>query len=180
MRVPMLFAIGFIFTFINGGLTGLFLGNVTVDVPLSGTYFVVAHFHMVMGVSPILVIFGALYHWYPKITGRMYNEALGNIHFWFTFVGSYCIYFPMHYLGFLGVPRRYYELGETLNIPASAATLNQIITVAALFVIFSQAVFFYNFITSYFWERKPVPTLGGRRRSNGKHQTTGEAWKLGI
>jgi cytochrome c oxidase subunit 1 len=161
MRVPMLFAIGFIFTFINGGLTGLFLGNVTVDVPLSGTYFVVAHFHMVMGVSPILVIFGALYHWYPKITGRMYNEALGNIHFWFTFVGSYCIYFPMHYLGFLGVPRRYYELGETLNIPASAATLNQIITVAALFVIFSQAVFFYNFITSYFWGEKAGPNPWG-------------------
>ena len=75
LTVPMLFAIGFIFTFINGGLTGLFLGNVTVDVPLSDTYFVVAHFHMVMGVSPILVVFGAIYHWYPKITGRMCNET---------------------------------------------------------------------------------------------------------
>ena len=73
----MLFAIGFVFTFINGGLTGLFLGNVTVDVPLSDTYFVVAHFHMVMGVSPILVVFGAIYHWYPKITGRMLNDTLG-------------------------------------------------------------------------------------------------------
>ena len=82
LTVPMLFAIGFIFTFINGGLTGLFLGNVTVDVPLSGTYFVVAHFHMVMGVSPILVVFGAIYHWYPKITGRMLDETLGKIHFW--------------------------------------------------------------------------------------------------
>ena len=74
LSVPMLFAIGFIFTFIHGGLTGLFLGNVTVDLPLSDTYFVVAHFHMVMGVSPILVVFGAIYHWYPKITGRMFNE----------------------------------------------------------------------------------------------------------
>ena len=82
LTVPMLFAIGFIFTFINGGLTGLFLGNVTVDVPLSGTYFVVAHFHMVMGVSPILVVFGAIYHWYPKITGRMLDDTLGKIHFW--------------------------------------------------------------------------------------------------
>ena len=82
LTVPMLFAIGFIFTFINGGLTGLFLGNVTVDVPLSGTYFVVAHFHMVMGVSPILVVFGAIYHWYPKITGRMLDDRLGRIHFW--------------------------------------------------------------------------------------------------
>src|ERR1700756_4095626 len=110
LTVPMLFAIAFIFTFINGGLTGLFLGNVSVDVPLSGTYFVVAHFHMVMGVSPILVVFGALYHWYPKITGRMLNETLGRIHFWVTFLGAYAIFLPMHYLGILGVPRRYYEL----------------------------------------------------------------------
>src|SRR6184192_3741423 len=97
LTVPMLFAIGFIFTFINGGLTGLFLGNVTVDVPLSATYFVVAHFHMVMGVSPILVVFGAIYHWYPKITGRMLNDTLGRIHFWLTFLGTYAIYLPMHY-----------------------------------------------------------------------------------
>ena len=79
LTVPMLFALGFIVTFVNGGLTGLFLGNVVVDVPLSDTMFVVAHFHMVMGVAPILVIFGAIYHWYPKITGRMLNETLGQV-----------------------------------------------------------------------------------------------------
>src|SRR5436853_6684792 len=101
LTVPMMFAIAFTFTFITGGLTGLFLGNVSVDVPLSGTYFVVAHFHMVMGVSPILVIFGAIYHWYPKITGRMWNETLGQIHFWFTFIGTYAIYFTMHYRALL-------------------------------------------------------------------------------
>jgi cytochrome c oxidase subunit 1 len=151
LTVPMLFAIAFIFTFINGGLTGLFLGNVIVDVPLSGTYFVVAHFHMVMGVSPILVIFGAIYHWYPKITGRMWNETLGKIHFWFTFIGTYAIYFPMHYLGFLGMPRRYYEYGHTAFIPDSAHTLNAFITVAALIVGASQLIFFYNMITSYFY-----------------------------
>src|SRR6201981_410260 len=117
--VPMLFAIAFVFTFINGGLTGLFLGNVSVDVPLSGTYFVVAHFHMVMGVSPILVVFGAIYHWYPKITGRMLNDTLGRIHFWLTFLGTYAIYLPMHYLGILGVPRRYYAFGGTHFIPPS-------------------------------------------------------------
>ena len=115
LTVPMLFAIGFIFTFINGGLTGLFLGNVTVDVPLSGTYFVVAHFHMVMGVSPILVVFGAIYHWYPKITGRMLDERLGKIHFWCTFLGTYAIYLPMHYLGILGVPRRYYAYSDAIE-----------------------------------------------------------------
>ena len=120
LTTPMLFAIGFIFTFINGGLTGLFLGNVTVDVPLSGTYFVVAHFHMVMGVSPILVVFGAIYHWYPKITGRMLDETLGKIHFWATFLGTYAIYLPMHYLGILGVPRRYYAYSDAIQfIPPS-------------------------------------------------------------
>ena len=152
--VPMLFAIAFIFTFINGGLTGLFLGNVSVDVPLSGTYFVVAHFHMVMGVSPILVVFGAIYHWYPKITGRMWNEKLGKLHFWFTFIGTYLIYFPMHYLGFLGMPRRYYEYGQTAFIPDSAHTLNAFITVVALVVGVSQLIFFYNMIWSYFYGPK--------------------------
>jgi cytochrome c oxidase subunit 1 len=152
--VPMLFAIAFIFTFINGGLTGLFLGNVSVDVPLSGTYFVVAHFHMVMGVSPILVIFGAIYHWYPKITGRMWNDRLGKIHFWFTFIGTYAIYFPMHYLGILGMPRRYYEYGPTAFIPDSAHYLNMFITTAALIVGASQLVFFYNMIWSYFYGPK--------------------------
>ena len=152
--VPMLFAIAFIFTFINGGLTGLFLGNVSVDVPLSGTYFVVAHFHMVMGVSPILVIFGAIYHWYPKITGRMWNDRLGKIHFWFTFIGTYLIYFPMHYLGLLGMPRRYYEYGHTAFIPDSAHLLNAFITVIALGVGASQLIFFYNMISSYFYGSK--------------------------
>ena len=152
--VPMLFAIGFIFTFINGGLTGLFLGNVSVDVPLSGTYFVVAHFHMVMGVSPILVVFGALYHWYPKITGRMWNVTLGKLHFWITFIGTYLIYFPMHYLGFLGMPRRYYEYDQIAFIPESAHMLNAFITVVALVVGVAQLIFFYNMIWSYFYGPK--------------------------
>ena len=112
LTIPMLFALAFIVTFVNGGLTGLFLGNVVVDVPLSDTMFVVAHFHMVMGVAPILVIFGAIYHWYPKVTGRMLNETLGKLHFWVTFLGAYAIFFPMHYLGLMGIPRRYHEIGE--------------------------------------------------------------------
>ena len=128
LTIPMLFALAFIVTFVNGGLTGLFLGNVVVDVPLSDTMFVVAHFHMVMGVAPILVIFGAIYHWYPKITGRMLNEAMGQFHFWVTFLGAYLIFFPMHYVGLMGVPRRYTELGETAFMPNSAHTLNAFIT----------------------------------------------------
>ena len=150
LTVPMLFALGFLVTFVNGGITGLFLGNVIVDVPLSATMFVVAHFHMVMGIAPILVVFGGIYHWFPKITGRMMNERLGQLHFWVTFLGAYMIYFPMHYLGFIGVPRRYYELGETAFVPASAASLNVFITVAALVVGATQIVFFFNLIWSLF------------------------------
>ncbi len=148
MTVPMLFAMGFIFTFIHGGLTGIFLGNVTVDLPLSDTYFVVAHFHMVMGVSPIMVLFASLYHWFPKLSGKMFNVTLGKIHFWATFLGTYAIYLPMHYLGFLGVPRRYYAIGETSFIPDSAMALNANITQAALFVGVMQLVFIFNIIWS--------------------------------
>jgi len=148
MTVPMLFAMGFIFTFIHGGLTGIFLGNVTVDLPLSDTFFVVAHFHMVMGVSPIMVLFASLYHWFPKLSGKMFNVTLGKIHFWATFLGTYAIYLPMHYLGFLGVPRRYYALGETSFIPDSAMALNANITQAAIFVGVMQLVFIFNIIWS--------------------------------
>ena len=144
LTVPMLFSIGFIFTFTHGGLTGLFLGNVVIDLPLSDTYFVVAHFHMVMGVSPIMVLFAAIYHWYPLITGKMFDEKLGKIHFWFTFLGTYAIYLPMHYLGFLGVPRRYFAMGSTDFIPESAQSLNASITVSALIVGLSQLIFIYN------------------------------------
>ena len=156
LTLPMLFALAFIVTFINGGLTGLFLGNVVVDVPLSDTMFVVAHFHMVMGVAPIMVIFGAIHHWYPKVTGRMLNEAMGHVHFWVTFLGAYAIFFPMHYLGLMGVPRRYYELGETAFIPDSAHTLNMFITVAALVVGAAQLLFLFNLEWSLRWGKKAV------------------------
>ena len=146
--IPMLFALAFIVTFVNGGITGLFLGNVVVDVPLSDTMFVVAHFHMVMGIAPLMVIFGAIYHWYPLMTGRMLNEAMGQFHFWVTFIGAYAIFLPIHYLGFLGVPRRYFEMGDTSFIPESAQTLNAFVTVIALIVGFSQLVFLYNLFTS--------------------------------
>jgi cytochrome c oxidase subunit 1 len=148
LRAPMLFAIGFIFTFTHGGLSGLFLGNVTIDLPLSDTYFVVAHFHMVMGVSPVLVVFGAIYHWYPKITGRMYNETLAKWHFWLTFLGTYSLYLPMHYIGFLGVPRRYFAMGDTAFIPESAQALNASMTISALAIAVTQILFIYNIIVS--------------------------------
>ncbi|WP_342238045.1 cytochrome c oxidase subunit I [Inquilinus sp. OTU3971] len=151
---PMLFALAFIVTFVNGGLTGLFLGNVVVDVPLSDTMFVVAHFHMVMGVAPIFVVFGAIYHWYPKITGRMLDDTMAKIHFWVSFVGAYAIFFPMHYLGLIGVPRRYFELGETAFVPPSAHDLNIFITAAALTVGAAQLLFLFNLIWSLRYGRE--------------------------
>ncbi|MET0961287.1 MAG: cytochrome c oxidase subunit I [Noviherbaspirillum sp.] len=150
LSVPMLFALAFISTFLIGGLTGLFLGNVSVDIPLSNTYFVVAHFHMVMGVAPILTVFGGIYHWYPKVTGRMLNDTLGKLHFWVTFLGTYAIFFPMHYLGILGMPRRYYDFSQYEFIPPSAQTLNAFITVVALIVGVTQLVFVWNLIWSAF------------------------------
>src|SRR5256884_3942745 len=150
LTVPMLFALAFIVTFVNGGLTGLFLGHVVVDVPLSDTMFVVAHFHIVMGVAPILGVLGAIYHWYPKVTGRVLDDELGKFHFWVTFLGAYAIYFPMHYIGLLGVPRRYFEMGDMAFVPQSATTLNIFITMAALIVGFAQMVFLFNMIWSLF------------------------------
>ncbi|PBC04022.1 cytochrome c oxidase subunit I [Mesorhizobium sp. WSM3860] len=148
LSIPMLFALAFIVTFVNGGLTGLFLGNVVVDVPLSDTMFVVAHFHMVMGVAPILVIFGAIYHWYPKVTGRMLDETLGQFHFWVTFLGAYLIFFPMHYIGLIGVPRRYAELTDMTIMTESAHHLNSFISIIAFLVGFAQMVFLFNLIWS--------------------------------
>jgi cytochrome c oxidase subunit 1 len=157
LTVPMLFALAFICTFLLGGLTGLFLGNVSVDIPLSGTYFVVAHFHMVMGVAPLLVVFGGIYHWYPKIIGRMLDDRLGKLHFWVTFLGTYAVFFPMHYLGVLGMPRRYYNFDNYQFIPPSAHALNQFITVVALVVGVVQLVFVYNLLWSAFRGMKALP-----------------------
>jgi cytochrome c oxidase subunit 1 len=157
LTLPMLFALAFIVTFLNGGLTGLFLGNVVVDVPLSDTMFVVAHFHMVMGVAPILVIFGAIYHWYPKITGRMLDEVMGQFHFWVTFVGAYAIFFPMHYVGLVGVPRRYVELGDPAFITTPVHGLNAFISIPALIVGFAQIVFLFNIV----WSLRHGRSAGG-------------------
>jgi cytochrome c oxidase subunit 1 len=157
LTVPMLFACGFIFTFVHGGLTGIFLGNVTVDLPLSDTYFVIAHFHMVMGVSPVLVLYAAIYHWFPKASGKMFNVTLGKIHFWATFFGTYAIYLPMHYLGLMGVPRRYYAMGTTDFVPDSAQALNANITLAAIWVAAFQVVFIVNIVWSLWKGKKSDP-----------------------
>jgi cytochrome c oxidase subunit 1 len=157
LTVPMLFAIGFLLFFINGGMTGLFLGNSTVSMPLSDTLFVVAHFHMVMAVAPVMVVCGAIYHWYPKVTGRMLDDTLGKIHFWLTFVGSYAVFLPMHYLGIMGVPRRYFEITGTSFLPESAQSVNASITIAALIVGLAQFLFLFNLVWSLYRGRPSGP-----------------------
>jgi cytochrome c oxidase subunit 1 len=151
----MLFAIGFVSTFVTGGLTGLFLGNPPIDIPLHDTYFVVAHFHMVMGTSALFALYAAVYHWFPKMFGRMMNEKLGKLHFWLTFIGTYAVFFPMHYLGFMGVPRRYYAFDQFQFFPQIAVNnINVFISVAAFIVGFAQLLFVINFIWSAFKGQK--------------------------
>jgi cytochrome c oxidase subunit 1 len=154
LNVPMLFGIGWISTFIIGGLTGLPLGNVVADVPLHDTYFVVGHFHLVMGVAALMAIFGGIYHWFPKVTGRMLNETLGKLHFWVTFVGAYAIFFPMFLMGILGVPRRYFDFNVLQYLPPQTHALNIAITVAALAVGAAQLIFLGNLIWSALWGKR--------------------------
>lgn len=149
----MLFALGLVSLFISGGLTGLFLGNATLDIQLHDTYFVVAHFHLVMGSSAIFGMMAGIYHWFPKMFGKRMNKALGYFHFWITFISAYVVFMPMHFMGLSGVPRRYYEftLVPEMDIWINA---NIIITIAAIIGGFAQLLFLYNFFSSIFYGKK--------------------------
>lgn len=153
---PMLFAIGFVSMFISGGLTGIFLGNSTIDIQMHDTYFVVAHFHIVMGIAAFFGMFAGIYHWFPKMYSRFMNDTLGKIHFWGTLIGAYAIFWPMHYLGIAGVPRRYYSF-DTFDTFRHFGTMNQFITVAAIVVFALQILFVVNFFYSI-WKGKKVTT----------------------
>ena len=149
----MLFSIGLVSYFISGGLTGLILGNAALDIQLHDTYFVVAHFHLVMGTASFFGMVAGVYHWFPKMFGRMLDEKLGYVHFWITFVGAYLVFFPMHYIGIAGFPRRYYTWTgfEAFN---TFTDLNAFISVAALITFAAQFIFVFNFIYSIFKGRK--------------------------
>jgi len=149
----MLFAIGFVSLFISGGLTGLFLGNSTIDIHLHDTKFVVAHFHIVMGVASMFGMHAGIYHWFPKMFGRYLNHTLGYIHFWITMIGAYLIFWPMHYEGLAGVPRRYLDLREW-HAFNKFDDLNKMITVVSIIVFAAQLMFVFNFFYSIFKGRK--------------------------
>ncbi|MFM6975670.1 MAG: cbb3-type cytochrome c oxidase subunit I [Sphingobacteriaceae bacterium] len=149
----MLFAIGLVSFFISGGLTGIFLGNAALDINLHDTYFVVAHFHLVMGSAAIFGMLSGVYHWFPKMFGRMMDEKLGYLHFWLTFIGAYLVFFPMHFMGLDGVPRRYYAFTE-FEFMKEWLTVNTFISWAAIISALAQFAFLYNFIHSIFWGKK--------------------------
>ena len=146
---PMLFAIGFVSLFVSGGLSGPFLAQPTLDIPLHDTYFVVGHFHLIMGVAAIFGIFAATYYWFPKMFGRMMNEGLGKAHFWLTFIGTYAIFMPMHYLGMAGHPRRYSQLTEVAYLHP-LIPLQTFMTYAAFITIGAQFIFVINLFWSMF------------------------------
>jgi cytochrome c oxidase subunit 1 len=149
----MLFSIGLVSFFVSGGVTGIILGNSALDIQLHDTYFVVAHFHLVMGSAAFFGMVAGVYHWFPKMFGRMLNPTLGYIHFWVTFIGVYLVFFPQHYLGIAGFPRRYYAY-TGFDFTNKYQDLAQLSTVAAIIVFAANIIFLYNFFYSIFWGKK--------------------------
>ncbi|HUD66469.1 MAG TPA: cbb3-type cytochrome c oxidase subunit I [Candidatus Sulfotelmatobacter sp.] len=148
-HTPMLYAIGFVSLFVSGGLSGPFLAQPVLDIQLHDTYFVVGHFHLIMGVAAIFGIFAATYYWFPKMFGRMMNETWGRIHFFITLAGTYAIFMPMHYLGMAGQTRRYSQFTE-VAYQAKLIPLQTFITVAAIITISAQFIFVINLFWSMF------------------------------
>ena len=156
----MLFAIGLVSTFITGGVTGIILADSALDIALHDTYFVVAHFHIVMGMSAVFGMFGGVYHWFPKMFGRMMNMRLGYAHFWITLIGAYGVFFPMHFVGLAGAPRRYYDYSVYTETDSPTADmmmdLNVIITIFAIVAALGQLIFLFNFFYSIYRGPKAV------------------------
>ena len=151
-HTPGLFAIGFISVFVTGGLSGFFLAQPSLDIYLHATYFVVGHFHMVMGVAAIFGMFAGTYFWFPKMFGRMMNETMGKIHFWVTFIGVYCIFMPMHYIGLAGNVRRYSAFVDDYLIPL--IPVHKFITIAAFVTGAAQLLFLFNLFWSMYRGKK--------------------------
>jgi cytochrome c oxidase subunit 1 len=150
----MLFAIGLVSTFITGGVTGIILADSALDIAIHDTYFVVAHFHIVMGMSAVFGMFAGVYHWFPKMYGRMMNTRLGYVHFWITIIGAYGVFFPMHFVGLAGAPRRYYDYSVYNEFNQNSfdmiMDLNVIVTGFAIFAALGQGLFLFNFFYSIY------------------------------
>ncbi|MBF6607531.1 MAG: cbb3-type cytochrome c oxidase subunit I [Flavobacterium sp.] len=155
LNPAMLFAIGMVSTFITGGLTGIILGDSTLDINVHDTYFVVAHFHLVMGISALYGMFAGIYHWFPKMFGRMLNKNLGYVHVWVTTICAYGVFFPMHFIGLAGLPRRYYT-NTAFPLFDDLQNVNVVMTVFALVGGAFQLVFLYNFFSSIFYGKRAV------------------------
>ena len=151
----MLFAIGLVSTFVTGGVTGIILADSALDINVHDTYFVVAHFHIVMGASAIFGMFCGIYHWFPRMFGRMMNNKLGYAHFWITFIAVYGVFFPMHFIGLTGVPRRYYS-NEAFALFQNLQSINILITVFAITGALAQGLFLFNFFYSMYRGKKSV------------------------
>jgi len=147
-----LFALGFVSMFISGGISGFFLAQPSLDILLHATYFVVGHFHLVMGVAAMFGIYAGTYFWFPKMFGRMMNETWGKVHFWMSFVGAYCIFMPFHYLGIAANVRRYSAFVDDYLQPL--IPVHKFITIAALFTGFAQMIFLFNFLHSLWFGEK--------------------------
>ncbi|GAB3351430.1 cbb3-type cytochrome c oxidase subunit I [Arachidicoccus ginsenosidivorans] len=165
----MLFAIGFVSVFISGGLTGIYMGNSAIDIHIHDTYFIIAHFHLVMGVAAFFGMFCGVYHWFPKMYGRHMNNTLGYIHFWITLVGAYLIFWPMHYEGLAGMPRRYYDY-STWESFKQFGELNKFISICVIITFAAQFLFLFNFFHSIFKGRKM--TVKNPWKSNALEWTT--------
>ena len=150
---PMLFAIGFVSLFVAGGITGLVLGQSSLDLPMHDTYFVPAHFHLVMGVASIFGMFAALYFWFPKMFGRFMHEGMGKFHFWVTFIGVYCIFVPMHTMGMVGMPRRFAQFTE-YEFLKSLHPLVVFVSISAIITVLVQFLFYFNVVWSIFKGKK--------------------------
>ncbi len=151
----MLFAIGLVSTFVTGGVTGIILADSALDINVHDTYFVVAHFHIVMGASAIFGMFCGVYHWFPRMFGRMMNNKLGYAHFWITFIAVYGVFFPMHFIGLTGVPRRYYS-NEAFALFDNLQSINILITVFAIIGALAQGLFIFNFFYSMYRGKKSI------------------------
>jgi cytochrome c oxidase subunit 1 len=153
LRTPMLWVIGFLFTFTCGGLTGVMLASLPFDLHVQDTYFVVAHFHYVLFGGSMMTVMAGVYHWFPKMTGKMYDEKLGKIHFWLTFIGLNVTFFPMHWVGTLGMPRRVADYELLATIHESVGPTNFVISIGAFIQGIAFMVFFYNMVVS--WKSGP-------------------------